>query len=143
MAKKTTREIIDSSLKRLKAEVPPDFTPDPSSPLHENLQRFVASGLLGQRETFDAELRSNEFLGLFTVRSKPYATQDGRRWTEVLRVTDVHRVIGVFDEGSDDPMIHVADVETLWDDSANVPLPGGARRVCSLAELLPKIKRRK
>lgn len=65
--KKSPREVLDTSLTRLKAQIAPEFSPDPASPLSENLQRFVNSGLRDLTNVFDAEIRSWSLAGIFTI----------------------------------------------------------------------------
>ena len=69
MPKKTARQALDSTLKRLKASVPDSFAPDPASPLHENVQRLLASGLT-ETNTYDATYRHHQSAN----RSQNYQT---------------------------------------------------------------------
>lgn len=142
MAKKTPREAIDSALKRLKAEPPITWSADPSSPMHENVQRVVNSGL-NAADVFDAEVKGLEHPGIFVVaKTSPIAMSDSKPWLELFRWSDIEATLGVTDLGSEDPMVVRARMDEHWDDGKSIPKPEGLRPVCRLSELVAKFKRR-
>ena len=140
MPKKTARQALDSTLKRLKASVPDSFAPDPASPLHENVQRLLASGLT-ETNTYDATYRHHQLDGLFVVRQSVDTMRNGQPWIQLLALADPHYGIGIHDLDQEDPSLYRVDFEDGWDEEHSAPRRTSG--ICRLSELLPKIKKRK
>lgn len=142
VAKKSPKEALDSSLKRLKAEPASGWSPDTSSKLHENVQRLRNSGLTAA-DVFDAEVKGLEYAGVFVVaESAPVAMADSRPWLELFRWIDVETTLGVIDIENEDPVVMRAAMDEGWDDRKNCPMPSGVRPICKLSEFVSKFKRR-
>ncbi len=114
MPSPSLRATLDAAFARLKLPGVAAFTPDPTSRVHENVQRFVASGLT-EEHTWDTVVRPDRVNGLVVLGRRVETMADGRSWLEVAGSEDVVIALGIHDLEDEDPLLYCADMENAWE----------------------------
>ena len=118
MAKRTAAERIDSALTKKKFEIPAEFAPDSSKPIHENLQRAFAANLLK-----DGPLKASFKGGWEIWLYQPYlggVSGKTKKWVALGHADGGNYTVVTFDYADEDPAVYLFDHED-FDDTNDQP----------------------